>query len=68
MGREIARVTLGGEVLSDRAPYLYVHEGWAQEVPAARAGEIVVIAGLDGVAIGETLAAPERLLPCRPFG
>jgi GTP-binding protein len=60
VGQEIARVTLGGEVLSDRAPYLYVHEGLERkEVPAADAGEIVVIAGLDGVAIGETLAAPE---------
>jgi GTP-binding protein len=59
-GQEVARMTLAGEVLADRARYLYVHEGLARvEVPEARAGEIVVIAGLEGVAIGETLADPE---------
>ncbi|NLD72792.1 MAG: translational GTPase TypA [Chloroflexi bacterium] len=60
VGQEIARVTHAGEVLVDRAPYLYIHEGLERaEVREARAGEIVVIAGLEGVAIGETLADPE---------
>ena len=43
------------------ARYLYVHQGLEKiEVEEAQAGEIVVIAGLDEVAIGETLADPEH--------
>ncbi|NOR83873.1 MAG: translational GTPase TypA [Ardenticatenales bacterium] len=59
-GQPIARLTLSGEQLDERARYLYVHEGLIRvEVPAAEAGEIVAIAGLKQVAIGETLADPE---------
>jgi len=58
-GQEIARLTLGGATLADRARYLYIHEGLERvEVPAAEAGEIVVVAGLEGIAIGETIADP----------
>ncbi len=58
-GQEIARLTLGGQQLVDRARYLYIHEGLDRvEVPEADAGEIVVIAGLEGIAIGETIADP----------
>ena len=62
-GQEIARLALNGEQLADRARYLYVHEGLERvEVPEAQAGEIVVVAGLEGIAIGETLADPEEPL------
>ncbi len=65
-GAPVARITRRGEVLPETARYLYVHEGLARrEVTEAAAGEIVAIAGLEEIAIGETLADPEapRALP-----
>jgi GTP-binding protein len=60
-GQAVSRMALNGEVLPERARYLYVHQGLDRvEVPEAEAGEIVVVAGLEGIAIGETLAAPEN--------
>jgi len=57
----LARITLAGEILPERARYLYVHQGLDKvEVESADAGEIVAIAGLEGIAIGETLASPEN--------
>ncbi|MFW5940197.1 MAG: translational GTPase TypA [Chloroflexota bacterium] len=62
-GQSLARVTLGGEVVLEQAPYLYVHQGLKRvEVEEALAGEIVAIMGLEDVAIGETLADPEAPL------
>ncbi len=60
-GQTVTRITLAGELLSEKARYLYVHKGLERvEVEEAQAGEIVVIAGLEGIAIGETLADPEN--------
>jgi len=60
-GQPITRLTLDGQQLPESARYLYVHEGLKRvEVPAAEAGEIVAIAGLENIAIGETLADPEH--------
>jgi GTP-binding protein len=57
----VARITLKGEILPERARYLYVHQGLERvAVEQAEAGEIVVIAGLEGISIGETLADPEN--------
>jgi GTP-binding protein len=62
-GQPLARLTVDGRQLAESARYLYVHEGLSRvEVPAAQAGEIVAIAGLTDVAIGETLGDPERPL------
>ncbi len=59
-GQPIARLTLNGEQLRAYARYLYVHEGLERiDAQAADAGEIVAVAGLDEIAIGETLADPE---------
>ncbi len=58
-GQSLARMTLDGNTLPERARYLFVHEGLERvEIERAEAGEIVAIAGLDGIAIGETLADP----------
>jgi GTP-binding protein len=58
-GQALARLKLDGSVLSERARYLYIHQGLDRvEVEAAQAGEIVALAGLEGIAIGETLADP----------
>jgi GTP-binding protein len=67
-GASLARVTLSGEVLSERARYLYVHQGLDRvEVDLAEAGEIVALAGLEGIAIGETLADPENPVALEPI-
>ncbi len=59
-GQSIARLRLDGEQLSASARYLYVHEGLKRvDALAAGAGEIVAVAGLEEIAIGETLADPE---------
>jgi GTP-binding protein len=65
-GQELARITVSGQVLTERVRYLYVHQGLKRvEVEEAQAGEIIALAGLEGVAIGETLADAEnpRALP-----
>jgi len=60
-GQAIARIMHNGQVLPERARYLYVYQGLDKvEVDQAEAGEIVAIAGLEGIAIGETLADPEN--------
>ena len=57
----IARITLGFQTLPERVRYLFVHEGLERiEVESASAGEIVAVAGVETVAIGETLADPEH--------
>jgi GTP-binding protein len=67
-GQPIARITTTGEILPDRARYLYVHQGLDRvEVESAEAGEIIAIAGLEAIAIGETIASPEKpALPSSP--
>jgi GTP-binding protein len=65
-GQELARITVSGQVLTERVRYLYVHQGLKRvEVEEVQAGEIIALAGLEGVAIGETLADAEnpRALP-----
>lgn len=65
-GQKVARLTVDGENLPEQARYLYIHQGLDKvEVEGASAGEIVSLAGLEGIAIGETLADPDfpRALP-----
>jgi GTP-binding protein len=60
-GQALARIQMNDEILPERARYLYVHQGLKQiEVEQASAGEIIALAGLEGIAIGETLADPEK--------
>ena len=61
VGQPVARLTLNGENLPERVRYLYIHQGLNRvEVEQVEAGEIVALAGLEGIAIGETLADPEN--------
>lgn len=65
-GQELARICPDGEIFPERARYLYIHKGLEQvEVEVAHAGEIIALAGLETISIGETLADPEhpRALP-----
>jgi GTP-binding protein len=60
-GQAVARIMHSGQVLPERARYLYIYQGLEKvEVAQAEAGEIVAIAGLEGIEIGETLADPEN--------
>jgi len=68
VGAPMARMTLSGEILPERARYLYIHQGLERvEVAQAEAGEIVALAGLEGIAIGETLADPENPVALDPI-
>jgi len=61
VGQPLARLKLDGANVPERARYLYVHQGLNKvEVEQAEAGEIIALAGLEGIAIGETLADPEH--------
>jgi len=63
-GMPLARITHRGQILPVEARYLYLHQGLDRvEVQEALAGDIVVVAGLEEVAIGETLADPEHPIP-----
>ncbi len=68
-GQEVARIQVDGSILPERMRYLYVYQGLEKiEVDHASAGEIVAVAGLEGIAIGETLAdplAPKALPPIK---
>jgi len=61
VGRPVTRMMTSGEVRPEQVRYLYVHEGMKRvEVDQALAGEIVMLAGLEDISIGETLADPEN--------
>jgi GTP-binding protein len=65
-GQKLARIKLNGEIIPEEARYLYVHNGLdKEEVEEVEAGEIIVLAGLEDIKIGETLADLEdaRALP-----
>ncbi len=68
LGQPLARITVKGEVLPEHARYLYIHQGLKRvEVEQAEAGEIVALAGLEGIGIGETLADPENPISLPPI-
>ena len=62
--QEVAVVGTAGELRKERLAGLYVFEG-LKKVPAetAPAGEIVVVAGLEGINVGDTVADPENPVP-----
>ncbi len=67
-GQNVARIQHDGKILPERARYLFVHQGLERiEVESADAGEIVAISGLEGIAIGETLADPENPVALPPI-
>lgn len=58
-GQRLARLALDGRNLPESAKYLYSFQGLNKvEIEEASAGDIVSLAGLEGIAIGETLADP----------
>ena len=68
LGQAMARIRVDGQVLPERARYMYVHQGLKRvEVEEAQAGEIVALAGLEGIGIGETLADPDNPIALPPI-
>ena len=58
-GQKLARLTVDGKNLPETARYLYTFQGLNKiEVPEITAGDIISLAGLEGIGIGETLADP----------
>ncbi len=67
-GQRIARMGLHGAINMDQARYLHVFDGLTKaDVALAEAGEIVAIAGLEDIAIGETLADPDNPVALPPI-
>ena len=59
VGQKLARLTVDGQNLPESARYLYTFQGLNKvEVEEVTAGDIVALAGLEGIGIGETLADP----------
>jgi len=68
VGQSMARIKVNGEVLMERARYLYIYQNLEKvEVEQAQAGEIIAVAGLEGIGIGETLADPENPVSLPPI-
>jgi GTP-binding protein len=58
-GQKLARLTVDGQNLPETARYLYTFQGLNKvEVNEIAAGDIISLAGLEGIGIGETLADP----------
>ncbi len=60
-GQKLARIKLDGSILPESARYLYTFKGLNKiEIDEVQAGDIISLAGLEGIAIGETLADPSN--------
>lgn len=60
-GQKLARIMVDGKILPESARYLYQFVGLHKvEVGEAKAGDIVALAGLEGISIGETLASADN--------
>ncbi|MBN8655933.1 MAG: translational GTPase TypA [Anaerolineae bacterium] len=58
-GQKMARMKLDGTIAPESARYLYTFKGLNKvEINEVKAGDIISLAGLEGIAIGETLADP----------
>ncbi len=58
-GQKLARLKVDGTILPESVRYLYNFQGLNKvEVEEAIAGDIISLAGLEGIGIGETLADP----------
>ncbi|NLG49527.1 MAG: translational GTPase TypA [Chloroflexi bacterium] len=59
-GQDLMRITRDGSLIPEKARYLQIYDGLRRiDVNAVEAGDIAVVAGLEDVAIGETLADAE---------
>lgn len=67
-GQPLARIKIDGTILPERARYLFEFQGLQRvEVEESAAGDIVVIAGLEEIEIGETLSDAENPIALPPI-
>jgi GTP-binding protein len=67
-GDEVAIAKLSGELVRTRITKLYTFLGLErEEVQEVPAGDIVALAGVEGIQIGETITDPERPAPLEPI-
>jgi len=67
-GDEIAVSKLGGAVETTRVTKLYVFNGLERmEVAEAAAGDVICLAGIDDITIGETITSPDDPRPIPPM-
>jgi len=68
LDQPVARIDVRGRVTSATVRYLYVHQGLQRlAVESAEAGEIVAVAGIEGVGIGETIADADQPVALPPI-
>ena len=68
VGQRLARILHDGQTLFEKAQYLYQFQGLGKvEVESAEAGDIIAIAGLERVEIGETLADADQPMALPPI-
>ncbi len=67
LGDDIAVAKLDGRIEHTRVTKLYVFDGLQRvEVPAAAAGDVICLAGIDDINIGETITRPDDPRPIVP--
>jgi GTP-binding protein len=68
LGQNIARIDVHGQVTITKARYLFTFQGLQrQEVEHAEAGEIIALAGIEEIGIGDTVADPDNPVALPPI-
>ena len=63
-GGDVVYISADGNTTSGEISYLYDYQGLErQEIDVAKAGDIVAIAGLEGITIGDTICDPDNPIP-----
>jgi GTP-binding protein len=63
-GEQVIYIRADGTTILGEVSYLYDYQGLdRQEIDLAKAGEIVAIAGLEGITIGDTICDPDYAIP-----
>ena len=61
VGEQVVYLTSDSKIIPGEISYLYDYQGLdRREVDEARAGEIVAVAGLEGITIGDTISDPQN--------
>lgn len=64
VGEQVVYLTKDGKAVQGEITYLYDYQGLErQEIEQAKAGEIVAIAGLEGITIGDTICNLDNPIP-----
>jgi GTP-binding protein len=68
LGDQVAVCKLAGAVQETRVTKLYAFDGLRRvEIEEAAAGDIICLAGIEDITIGETIADPEQRVPIPPI-